>query len=186
MNKHFFLKALFSVFVLFILNSGLDAQSKDAVILINAIPFNVVLSPDGEIEEVKGEAVGYMRGFIRSADEFDVGRDVEGSITDNAPGISVRSERRFVDFEAGYATLDQNASAQLDEIYTAYRPSSEEKILISAFKGSEDESDELYNNRIQTCKTYLELKGIPAASILTEIQVSSALVNRITVSYVEQ
>ncbi len=185
MNKHF-IKALFFVLVFLLINSGLDAQSKDAVILINAIPFNVVLSPQGEIEEVKGEAVGYLRGFIRSADEFDVGRDTEGTIADNAPGISVRSERRFVDFEAGYATLDQNASAQLDEIYTSFRPSTEEKILISAFKGSEDESDELYNNRIETCKTYLELKGIPSSRIMTEIQVSSALIHRITVSYIEQ
>ena len=166
--------------------STVDAQTKKAVILVNSTPFHVSLLPDGEIVEIGKEAKGYMRGFKRSADEFNI--PVEKFIaidSDDSAGTSVRRERNFINFETSYATLDENASVQLDIVAKGFKKSSDEKILITAHKSSDSDSEELYSNRIATCKTYLELKGIPASRIMSEIVTSSALKDRLSISYIQ-
>ena len=103
MNTNIPLKAAVIIIAL-ISTFNLGAQPKSVVILINSIPYNVMLTPQGEITEIKGEAKGYMRGFIRSADEFEI--PVDRTITTTADlgeGATVRSERSMIDFERNLA-----------------------------------------------------------------------------------
>lgn len=116
MNINYPLKAT-ALLILLCAAISVSAQSKKAVILINSVPYNVVLSADGEITEIKGEAKGYMKGFVRSADEFDLPMDKKIIIASTiAEGSSVRSDRNFIDFETNYATLTNLATIALDKV----------------------------------------------------------------------
>ena len=165
----------------------LSAQDKAAVILINSVPYNVLLSKKGDIKQIKGEATGHMKGFIRSADEFDLpGGSKEVAITSNLEeGAAVRSDRSMIDFEPNYATLADNSEGILNQVAEGFKLSSQEKVMISAFKSEESEDNSLYSNRIKTIRTYLELKGIPSSRILTEILVSSALKDKVSLTYIQ-
>lgn len=164
----------------------LGAQNKSAIILINSIPYNVVLANDGEITEIKGEAKGYMRGYIRSADEFEISVDrtidIAGKVDE---GSSVRSQRSLLSFETNYATLNESAVKALDKVISGFSFSSADKIMITAFKENQDDTDKLATNRIATCRTYLELKGIPLNRILTEVAVSAPLKDKISITYIQ-
>jgi hypothetical protein len=160
-------------------------QSKKTIILINSVPYYVVLSPDGEIEQVNNEAKNYMRGFKKSKEEFIfLERNIASS--DMLDGASVRSERTLLQFESGYATMDEIATSALDIIADNFVPGKSGNLLISAFKGSESESANLYNNRLSTIRTYLELKGVPSDAISTEVVVSPALISQVSITYIEE
>ncbi|NNF33932.1 MAG: hypothetical protein HKN68_07475 [Saprospiraceae bacterium] len=165
----------------------LSAQDKSTIILINSVPYNVLLSNDGEIKEIRGEAVGHMKGYVRSADEFDipaVDRTVD-IVSTVEEGSAVRSDRSMVTFETNYATLADDASGILDKVVDGFNNTSGEKIMISAFKSEENEDDTLYTNRIKTIRTYFELKGIPVSKIITEVVVSSALKDKVSLTYIQ-
>ncbi len=165
----------------------ISAQDKATVILINSVPYNVLLSSNGEVKEIRSEAVGHMAGYVRSADEFDIpmaDRTVD-VVADVDEGSAVRSERNMVTFETNYATLADNAIGILDDVASGFNNNSGEKIMISAFKGDEAEGNTLYTNRIKTIRTYLELKGIPVSKIITEVVVSNPLKDKVSLTYIQ-
>lgn len=183
MNRNIHIKLLFAFSFSLILTISF-AQSKKTVILINSVPYNVVLSPDGEIEQVNSEAKNYMRGYIKSKEEFIFESEVASS--DILEGTSVRSERQLLVFEDGYATMNESNTAILDKIADNYVPGKSEKLLISAFKPSESAGKTLYENRLSTIKTYLELNGVPSNAISTEIVVSAALKDQVSITFVQE
>ena len=167
--------------------AGVTAQDKNAIILINSVPYNVVVSKDGEIKEIKGEARGHMKGYKKSADAFDIpvsDRTIDIA-SDVAEGSSVRNERSMVTFQDAFATLDDAALLVLNEVANSFNPVSGEKIMISSFKPSEGDSNTLFTNRIASIRTYLELKGIPISKILTEVVVSPALKDKVSITYIQ-
>lgn len=165
----------------------LSAQDKSAVILINSVPYNVLLSNDGEIKQIQGEAIGYMKGYVRSADEFDIpsiDRSIE--IASNVKeGSAVRSDRSMVIFEANYATLADDAPGILDKVADGFDNTSGEKVMITAFKSEKNQDNTLFTNRIKTIRTYLELKGIPVSKVISEVVVSSALKDKVSLTYIQ-
>lgn len=149
------------------------------------MPYNVVLSSDGEIEQVNNEAKNYMRGYKKSKQEF-IFPEKDLASSEMLEGTSVRSERTLLQFESGYATMDEIATSALDIIADNYVPGKSEKLLISAFKESDTVTSNLYNNRLATIRTYLELKGVPSDAISTEIVVSPALNNQVSITYIQE
>jgi outer membrane protein OmpA-like peptidoglycan-associated protein len=160
-------------------------QSKKTIILINSVPYYVVLSPEGEIEQVNSEAKGYMRGYKKSKEEF-VFPEKEVASSEYLESLSVRRDRLLLAFETGYATMDEAATAQLDKVADNYVPGKSEKLLITAFKGSESDNNNLFDNRMSTVRTYLELKGVPSNAIITEVAVSPALKDQVSVTYIQE
>lgn len=184
MNKNLLPKAIL-VFSFTLCCFFTFGQSKKTIILINSVPYHVVLSSEGEIEEVNMEAKNYMRGFRKSKEEF-IFPEKDIASSEMLEGTSVRRERTLLQFESGYATMNEIATSALDVIADNYVPGKSEKLLISAFKGSDSDSPNLYNNRLATIRTYLELKGVPSDAISTEVVVSPALNNQVSITYIEE
>ncbi|HMQ06813.1 MAG TPA: hypothetical protein PKC30_05895 [Saprospiraceae bacterium] len=171
----------------FVFTSGMIySQNKNTVILINSVPYNVVITSEGEIAEIKGEAKNHMRGFIRSKDEFDLPPDrsiVIDSRADADAGLSVRARRTFVGFQPGTVAISEPNEEILNEALKSFSMDSDDKILITGFKGSEDEGNRIVESRITSVKTFLKAKGIPDRYIETEIVVSPSLVNQLSITY---
>lgn len=176
-----------SIFILIVFSFSMAfAQSKSAVILINSVPYNVVISSEGEIEEIKGEAKNHMRGYFKSKEEFDIKTDrsiVIESRVDADAGLSVRASRSFVSFQPGVVAITEVNENVINEALKTFSLESDDKILITAFKSSEEEGNKIADSRLSSMKAFLKAKGIPDQIIETEIVVSAALANQVSITY---
>lgn len=164
MNNTFFppMKCLMVTAIYLLLTLQTNAQNaKEAVILYNTEPVKAEITPNGEVVRIIGPEFDYLKGFklisydytnVTASDNtklrLDPFRDIN---TSEAKGYEIK-------FESGFATLNQNALKELDEVVAKMTSEPNTKILIADFE--QYEADILARNRVNSIRKYLKLKGI--------------------------
>lgn len=186
-------KLPFCILLFLLLGSTLQAQTNESVILYNSKAVKVELSEVGKILSFYGLMPSYMEGYdlgpsYIEPEDSSVGA-VESAVNDdqfrkNAEYDVISPERQELLFSKDHATLSSINISMLNQIATRLKNSDYPKILLTVYYGEETISA-LASNRVEAIMTYLSLKGVSPASIITETQTSSSLVNSIAINFVE-
>ncbi len=165
----------------------LSAQS---VILINGVPTKVQL--DGsEIISVQGEVTNHLGGFDSSvpSDNFQYvpfrkeasqpvlaeaktplpprkDKIITKSKANNSPILS----GEYLKFGDDSAILSDPSIATIKSLSTNFKAQKAKSILLESFHAANDKkSIELTKNRLEACKNYFEVNGVPSNVIITNM-----------------
>ncbi len=171
----------------------LSAQS---VILINGVPTEVKLQGD-EIIEIKGEVSNYLAGFDSSsvANNFQyaefrqenetpeevvetrparttaasppvVDRNISSPISASSPFIS----GNYFKFSKDSALLSETSLKEIKAYAEKIKSGKANSVLLESFHKTDDaDSIQLVENRLQACKNYFEISGVPSNVIVTNM-----------------
>ena len=172
----------------------LSAQS---VILINGVPTEVKLQGD-EILEVKGEVSNYLTGFDSSTvsnnfqyAELRLDNELPAEVVEATPAReTVESSQTVVDrnisspvsasspfisgnyfkFNKNSALLSETSLKEIKAYAEKIKSGKANSVLLESFHVTDDaESMQLVENRLQACKNYFEVSGVPTNVIVTNM-----------------
>lgn len=180
---------------LFCLIGLMDATSqKETVILYNSEPSKVELGNDGEIQGFVGIVPGYMEGYtvvkeplVSPDPEKDGDVVVQPIFTNkstNAPYSILSTERILLEYKPGYATLNSATLNKLDNIAAKLKKDPNAKVLLS-YSISQDDARQrtIANNRVDSAKTYLRIKGISEDRVSVDEIESTVMDDTISVNF---
>ena len=190
------MKSFSKIFILVLSLSPLGISSK-SIVLINGIPTTVIL--DGsEIKEIKGEVSTYLSGFdkLKSADKFQYANlriDSQDSAEVVEPSSLVISKSKVSDspivsgnyfkFDADSALLSELAINDIKDHASKIKAGKASSILLESFHLAEsDKSIELVQNRLEACKKYFEINGVPSNSIVTNMYPNDKQSDKVSVT----
>ncbi len=190
------MKSFSKIFILVLSLSPLGISSQ-SIVLINGIPTKVIL--DGsEIKEIKGEVSTYLSGFdkLKSADKFQYANlriDSQDSAEVVEPSSLVISKSKVSDspivsgnyfkFDADSALLSELAINDIKDHASKIKAGKASSILLESFHLAEsDKSIELVQNRLEACKKYFEINGVPSNSIVTNMYPNDKQSDKVSVT----
>jgi len=166
-------------------------QDNTSVILYNSQPVEVELSEVGKILNFYGLMPGYMEGYNLGNDiaAVDLPNDNFSSsyFDDNSKNAEydiVSQERIEIDFDSNFATLSNVAISNLNEVASSLKTKKHSKVLLTVYSLS-GEPSKLLENRLNSASAYLNIKGVSSDQIATDINISTALVDKITINYID-
>ncbi len=173
--------------------------SSQTVVLINGVPTKVILEGT-EIKDIKGEVSSYMSGFEKSqkANVFQYARldqsgSTAGQVQDKSPSSLVISKTKvsespiisgnYFKFENDSALLSTLAINDIKDHASKVVSGVASSILLESFHLAENEkSIELIRNRLDACKKYFEINGVPSNAIVTNMYPNDKESNKVSVT----
>lgn len=182
MRKFFFL-------ALTLLTTVASAQdSKKTVILYNIVPVDASISSDGDILEIYGQNDTYLRGYqivkqdrtLPNESVIPEGADINGLYT-------VVKDNFNLNYEADRATLTRTIIQNLDNAADAVFLNPANKILITTYssKGLSNRGKVLFDNRLKSILSYLEIKGLSKSQIIISPDQQSDVTDNIIITVIE-
>ncbi len=174
-----FKKLSYLLFFVVSLNvQNMQGQTK-TVVLINSVASEATLSQSGDILEVHREIPDHMRGYAKAPvnafqySPLRVGQTI-AAVPEDRPETAAVPEEPTPDvignaivFADGSAILDPSAMTRMDQIIRNMRSGGQRIIQLNSLYDLESAtSRELAQNRLDACKSYLELKGVQGSNIL--------------------
>lgn len=169
------------------------AQTKQGVILYNSVPYLAEYTEDGKVLKLIEKKPNYLKGYqlvptSNSASTPLLASDNQSvaptSNVGKPPSVSI--SRKFIDFDGGKALLSDVSVKRLDAIIEYLATNPNDKVMIIAHRS--DETDRIYqlaSNRIDSCKKYLEIKGVSNHQIITNSVYAPSLANKVAITYVQ-
>lgn len=164
----------------------LYSQKKEAVILYNSVPVEVVLSNDGEIEQFKQEKPDHLKGYIIDTKPNDPGAAIADlTKLDNSSefGDVISPQRQFLSFDTGKNTLDAKSLDVLNAAMNRLKQEKNTKLIIKASNPESAAERSLNNERLESCKQYLLTQGIDSTRITTTLSPSVKVADRLTLTF---
>lgn len=153
--------------------TDLHAQSGESIILIDGVPTEVILGGNGEIQQIVRSLPNYMSEYDKSgmhtnAVTYDLKTD-DGQVIHQ----SSKDVYRIIYFKSGHATMSDATLEKLDKIAEKALENNDFVFLNTSYSNTMKSCSEvLTKNRVNACKRYLELRGVPASNIFKSIGVS--------------
>lgn len=169
----------------------ISAQStKKSVILYNSEPYLAEYTTNGEIVNLIEKKPNYLRGY--DVKPTNTGTDGGQAFADVTPVSNssvavdaVSADRKFLNFDSDYATLDELSTQRLDRVEKYLNENAQAKVMVTSHKVDEStNSVKLSNNRLDSCKKYLELKGIATDRIILSSVYAPSLKDKVSITYV--
>jgi len=174
-----------------VLTLGLAQGKAQITVLVNGVPTQVEVN-GSEVTAVKGELKGYMSGYANADDGFqhtdlrfgDANQTkilaaaaeskpsapiVTTSITVDAPIVS----GDYINFNNSSAELTQKAKTyMLSKAADLIAGKGKSILLETTFKSESKLNKDLANDRLNTCKTFLEENGVQSNIIVINLSPS--------------
>ncbi len=173
--------------------------SSQTVVLINGVPTKVILEGT-EIKDVQGEVSSYMSGYEKNKKtsafqyaQLNQSGSTAAKVQDNTASALVISKTKVSDspivsgnyfkFENDSALLSILAINDIKDHANKIKSGLATSILLESFHLSEnEESIELIRNRLDACKKYFEINGVPSNAIVTNMYPNDKESNKVSVT----
>jgi outer membrane protein OmpA-like peptidoglycan-associated protein len=177
-------------FILFLNSTLLQAQNRQAVILVNSQPVLAELDANGNIVKVIKEEPAALAGYDLVKSEQSIGIPVvpkpKSPDTEHAPIMIIEKPKVEKDgkvasiydfkvsptidaeilFAADAATLSLDARSQLDNVALDLKANPSDVAVVRSLSVNKD--SKIHANRVDAVRTYLRIKGVDGNRILTE------------------
>lgn len=173
--------------------------STQTVVLINGVPTEVSL--DGStITKVKGEAKGYMSGFEAppSNDGFqyaELRQESQAVVEEEKPVASPKIVTKsrtsdspivsgnYFKFKDDSALLSPLAMNEIKDHAKKIKAGKASTVLLESFhRANSSTSKELIKNRLDACKKYFEINGVPSNTIITNMYPNDKQSDKVSVT----
>lgn len=180
-------RGMLCVLLLVVLTSWSTAQTKEAVILYNSVPVEVEMDSEGDIKRFKQEKPGYLVGYKIDTKKGEV---ATGPIKEiNRPAANPNSDLIgdgpvSILFSQGESASPSVTSLDLlNGVVARLRSKSNIDVILRAQQKEEDTSVRLQNDRLDSCKAYLENQGISPSRITTTLSDKVTDSNEVSISF---
>lgn len=182
-----------AIILLVCLSWSLSAQqsARKTVILYNIVPVDASIAPDGEIMEIYGKNESYLRGYTIVKQDKTIPAADPTTETTTDPSINglyrVVKDNYNLTYTSGKATLSRDIIRQLDGAADAVFLYPANKILITPYakEGLSSRDKVLYDNRLKSILSYLEIKGLSKNQVLIDQDQTSKVADQIIVTIIE-
>ena len=189
----------FSKILIVVLSFSPMFLSSQTVVLINGVPTKVILEGT-EIKDVQGEVSSYMSGYEKNKKtsafqyaQLNQSGSTAAKVQDNTASALVISKTKVSDspivsgnyfkFENDSALLSILAINDIKDHANKIKSGLATSILLESFHLSEnEESIELIRNRLDACKKYFEINGVPSNAIVTNMYPNDKESNKVSVT----
>lgn len=185
------LSPFLSVLLVFVVVVASAQETKTSVILYNSEAYLAEFTTDGKILNLIEKKPNYLKGYNVVEDKnfstnFAAVETVESNNSGSVDqGATVSADRKFIDFEAQYATLDEMSLKRLDKVISHLNSNPSSKVMITSHRLDDNNNTiKLSNNRIDSCQKYLELNGIPTVRIISTSVYAPSLKDKVAISYI--
>lgn len=169
------------------------------VVLINGVPTQVVLE-GSEIVEIKGEVSNYLAGYEQptsaNAFQYSADKNIEqaAAVAESAPRKEkIISKTRTSDspivtgnyfkFEPQSALLSDLSINEIKDHASKVKAGKASTVLLESFHIANNKvSIELVQNRLEACKKYFEINGVPSNTIITNMYPNNTESNKVSVT----
>lgn len=160
-------------------------DSKEAVILLNTKPVFAQITMDGSVLKVIRDEPDYLEGFILQVPDYvkyleELNRIKSEKAVSGPTANVINGELITVPFEPGFAVLTDQAIVQLDNAIKLLKTNPNGKLILRTLSISN--ATILDQNRINSIKSYFNIRGLKPELILYEAMRGNTNLNEVKIS----